>query len=396
MQKDDNIYSALRDKFKDAEVKAPSGAWKVISSRLDDIEGVPARREPAVAVWAWTGAALAAAAVALAIILTGTFGHGIPQEQLAQAVEPETLSPDIPTAVGEGSFTNVPLVAPELPAPAVRTQPSAPVEMEIEAEEKENRETEVESDGNLETEVKAGSKGGNGKIPSIRDGSFVAIASGDDAAKKGLGLYLSGSVTGNSGMNSNRTSYTGGLLSSSSGDFIQETGTSIYGVPFSVGIGARYHFNEKISLGAGIDYSLLTRSFAGAYRPAGMVSSLPGDAHHTVHYLGIPVNVYYNFIETSILRFYAAAGGEIEFCLGSKYRFTSGGDDYYLSEKVKDPLFSLRLGVGIEFKINSFLGFYIDPCAYYCFYSRQPKSIRTERPFNINVNAGFRFNLFRR
>jgi len=377
MLKDDKFDLALREKLKDAEEKVPSGVWKAVSSRLDDIEGISAKAENRSGAWLWVGGSLAVAALALALVLTGTFANRQPQEQLAMVTE----APDAREAVvvPEERVRSIsepkPLLAEK---PVVASQPA--IEKEEESTAAILPDTPNEKSQTAEP-----------KVTSIRDMDFVAMET--EKVKKGrLGSYVSGAVSGNGRSNNGQTSYSSGTSGLASSDHILETGSSVFCVPFSIGAGVRYHFNDKLSLSAGLDYSLLTRSYSGVYLPEGASAPLQGDAYHYVHYLGIPVNVYYNFLSTSLLDFYGYAGGEVEFCLASKYRFNSSNTDYYLSETVSNPLFSVRLGVGVEFKVSKLVGIYLDPGAYYCFYSQQPKSLRTERPFNFNLNAGVRFN----
>ena len=50
--------------------------------------------------------------------------------------------------------------------------------------------------------------------------------------------------------------------------------------------------------------------------------------------------------------------------------------------------------MGLEFKLSDKLGLYIDPAVRYYFHSPgQPKSVRTDKPFMFNFDAGLRFNL---
>ena len=59
------------------------------------------------------------------------------------------------------------------------------------------------------------------------------------------------------------------------------------------------------------------------------------------------------------------------------------------------PQFSAGAGLGVEFKLTRQIGIYFDPGVNYYFPANQPKSIRTEKPFLLNFDAGVRFNFGR-
>ena len=86
----------------------------------------------------------------------------------------------------------------------------------------------------------------------------------------------------------------------------------------------RFSVTDKLSLGTGLDYSLLTRSFKGTY--SGSLSErYEGTIFHNVQYLGVPLNVYYNLLGTrdGLMDIYAWGGGEAEYCISNKYRLMS-------------------------------------------------------------------------
>ena len=55
--------------------------------------------------------------------------------------------------------------------------------------------------------------------------------------------------------------------------------------------------------------------------------------------------------------------------------------------------FSAALGIGVEIPLSGKLSLYLDPAVRYYFHGNQPKSLRTDKPFMFNFDAGLRFNL---
>ena len=216
--------------------------------------------------------------------------------------------------------------------------------------------------------------------------ALLAYEDSRKAVRRPLSVVFGGGVEGNSTQNaSRRMGASGNYLQ----DGITETSESTYGVPVTFGVGVRMPLSGRFSVGAGLDYSLLTRSFQANYTaPGGVVA---GEVHHTVQYLGVPVGLYCNILDTDDIHFYSHAGAEAEYPLSNRYRVMATGD--VLSSRVSSLQWSVGAGLGVEFRVASRLGIYLDPSAQYYFNCDQPKSIRTEKPFQIVFHAGLRFDL---
>ena len=170
---------------------------------------------------------------------------------------------------------------------------------------------------------------------------------------------------------------------------------SKYGLPVSVGAGVRIELSPKWAVGAGLNYTYLTRTFNGTYTHVneyGVIDNLvTSDIRNSQHYLGIPVNAYYNIIDSKNVNFYAYAGGAVEKCVYDKYTILSNSIVH--KEAVKGVQLSANIGVGVEFVLGKHLGLYLDPSLRYYFDCNQPKSIRTSQPLMLGFELGFRFNL---
>lgn len=167
-----------------------------------------------------------------------------------------------------------------------------------------------------------------------------------------------------------------------------------YGIPLSFGIGAKVDINSRWALGTGINYTLLTRKFYGDYTAVknGQIhESLKSDIRNTQHYIGIPINAYYNIVQNKAINFYTYAGGTVEKCVADEYRILV--KDILHNEQVKGVQLSVNLGIGVEFMLGNHIGIYIDPSARYYFKGSQPKSIRTAQPFMLGFEMGIRARL---
>lgn len=168
----------------------------------------------------------------------------------------------------------------------------------------------------------------------------------------------------------------------------------IYSIPLSFGVGTKIGFNSKWSLGVGVNYTLLNRKFFGDYtkvEEGRIAESIKSDIRNTQHYIGIPINAYYNIVENRFVNFYAYAGGTVEKCVSDEYRVIS--KDILHKESVKGVQASANLGIGVEFLLGKHLGLYVDPSARYYFNCNQPKSIRTAQPLMLGFEMGLRVRL---
>ena len=177
---------------------------------------------------------------------------------------------------------------------------------------------------------------------------------------------------------------------------VKETSTrSIYGIPLSFGAGVKVDLNEKWSLGAGFNYTLLTRRFYGSYTKVNEQGSIEmniqTDIRNTQNYVGVPVNLFYNIVDSRHLNFYTYAGGSVEKCVSDKYQLI--GKDITHTEKVRGLQLSANLGIGVEFLLGDYIGLYIDPSLRYYFDNGQPASIRTAQPLMLGFEMGMRVRL---
>ena len=164
-----------------------------------------------------------------------------------------------------------------------------------------------------------------------------------------------------------------------------------FGIPASLGLGFRYDISQSFSVGTGVYYSGLGRSFVGSYKENGTVVAKDADIDNIQHFVGIPLNFYCNFISDDRFKVYVFAGGAAEKLLANDYIIREK-DITYHAGSADGFQFSAAAGLGIEYLFTDFLGLYLDPSIRYYFDSGQPRSIRTIQPFMLNFEAGLKFH----
>lgn len=164
-----------------------------------------------------------------------------------------------------------------------------------------------------------------------------------------------------------------------------------HNLPFRAGITFAYKINNHLSIESGLSYSMLSSDFTEGSE-SNFIST-----QQTLHYLGIPINVRYNFLSWNRLDFYGSAGVIAEQCIAAK-QYT----DYAIDNRIEKsetenidekPLqFSADISAGIQFNFSSLIGIYIEPGAVYHFKNRSElQTIYKDRPFDFNLNVGLRF-----
>ncbi len=222
------------------------------------------------------------------------------------------------------------------------------------------------------------------------------------AKKRNVSLVLSG-ITGTN--NSNNTGRAGELnnmmMGSSANPAPKKTGVeetslkSSFGIPLSFGAGVKFDLSGRWSVGTGVNYTFLSRQFYGKYTKVDNSGNIErvvsSDIRNQQHYVGIPVNAFFNVISNDKINFYAYAGGAAEKCISDSYSLLN--TEIRHKEKPEGVQLSANAGIGVEFMLGKHLGLYIDPSVRYYFDNNQPKSIRTVQPLMLGFEMGLRARL---
>lgn len=163
--------------------------------------------------------------------------------------------------------------------------------------------------------------------------------------------------------------------------------------PIQIGVSVAYSFTDRLSIESGLTYSCLVSDLSSG-TPSGNY-----DIRQTLHYIGLPLALRYDFLKIKGFSLYASAGGQMEKCVAGKTR-----TDYFVDGKkvssengriMVEPLqWSVNAYVGAQYSFNRLVGLYVEPGAAYYFRSGSPVNcIYSERPFNFSLRAGLRFSL---
>ena len=388
----------VRNLLQNAEEPVSQKVWEGVAAGLDK-----QRRVIPVRFWGYATALAAAAAVALFVLLKPAApviesGHSNPSIFMSEA-SGETVPEAEVTPVQEVApveLVQSPRVKPHLLAQA--QEPAAP-EALPEAAPVADKALEAPVAQPAAQEVKTSPEEAAAQAQKDNDNALLNQLAFEEkvAARKtngGVSMMAYGNVqtSQRSGIHNNYRRYGAPSRDSEIGIYNESPELS-FALPFSLGVGLQFNLSPRWAIGTGIRYTNLGRTFVGDYKGEGFY--LPQtDIDNHQHWLGVPVNFYYNFVNTSRWNVHAFTGGAAEWLIDNDFLVHSSPRDIHYHQRGTRPQWSGALGLGVEFKLTPYLGIYLDPSFRYFFATeRQPRSLRTVQPLRFDVEAGLRFSI---
>lgn len=395
MNEFDRMVKSILDEGRE---EVPAGVWEAVSEGLDKA----ARGKTVVLWWRRAAAGVAvAAAVAIAVIFNirpeTDLVPAAGDSGLIAVVEPETVAEEditlIPDAVAELTQDRHPAVRSIIPQTASEAMDAEMMEQESEED------VIIPQDAAPVKEVPSIDKTKEEKTGKEAPAEYFPEDWGEDTPKtRNISFTLSGLASTNQTQSRNRIGpmKAPSITSAPKETGISETSTnSTYGLPVSFGAGVKIGLSPRWSVGVGANYTLLARQFYGKYIKVDDNGSIEkatsSDIRNTQHFIGIPVNAYFDIVNQDRINLYAYAGGTVEKCVSDNYNVLSTAIQH--REKTKGVQLSANAGIGVEFMLGKHLGLYIDPSVRYYFDCDQPKSIRTEQPLMFGFEMGLRARL---
>ena len=394
-----DIY--VRNLMAGAEESVSPDVWKGVEAGLDR-----AARKRTVPVWLWRGVAAAAVAAAAAAFVLLRPAQNLSNQPTIQQPVAQATDATLP-AVTQPEEADVTPIQKQV----VRLQGRVAQALEVPVAPEAAEELPVA----VETPEEPATRRPDAVIaPDTQPQESVTS---DDEAFRQLAFEehktrrkgtLSMSVLGNVQSNT-RPEGPGKTVRRSPGLFVMPAPTETkisregtefsFGLPVSAGIGFRYDFNPRWGIGTGVVYTNLSRSFLGDYQEvengAFTKQLFDVDITNQQHYIGIPVNVFFNIVNTGNWNFHARIDGMGEKLLDNHFLIHDSAGDIHFHKKTEGLQFSAGVGVGVEFKFSPYVGIYFDPTLRYYFNGNQPRSIRTIQPLRMDFEAGLRFSLGR-
>ena len=392
--KENEFDISVRNLLQDAEVPVSGKVWKGVA-------GAIAPRRVVIPFWAYALAGTAAAAIALGVFLfrPETPANNILQEGAVALVEeqvpvveeqePAAAAQEQPVAVTPIRKQIASSSAASLTAFVEEPATPAPVVVEETPEQKESVIKEVPAPVRANVPSRSQIQDDNAAL------NRLAFAE-ERQHEPSIAFTASADLQNNSrGSFSRAGNYIPRAPQTINGEGIYNAFPEVaFGLPFAVGVGATYNFSSRWAVGIGLRYTMLTRTFVGDYYDSDEFPYLQTDIDNTQHWLGIPVNLYFDALRSRYWNFHTFVGCTTEFLLDNDFLVHATPKDihYHQNQGWDAAQLSFGAGLGIEFRFMDNVGVYLDPSLrYYLGTSRQPRSIRTVQPLRLDVEGGLRF-----
>lgn len=166
-------------------------------------------------------------------------------------------------------------------------------------------------------------------------------------------------------------------------------------IPVKVGLTARYNITGRLGVETGLTYSILSSSVKIGNSETGKNWS---SGSQTLHYLGIPLNISLNILNSRYVNIYVTGGGMMEKSISGSIKtdeYVDGKFDRTLTTKIspKGLQWSVNAAAGIQANILPQLGFFVEPGVSHHFKNgSRVRSIYTDKPTDFSLGFGLRYS----
>lgn len=166
-------------------------------------------------------------------------------------------------------------------------------------------------------------------------------------------------------------------------------------IPVKVGLTARYNITGRLGVETGLTYSILSSSVKTGNSETGNNWST---GSQTLHYLGIPLNISFNILNSRYVNIYLTGGGMMEKSISGSIKtdeYVDGKFARTLTAKIspKGLQWSVNAAVGIQANILPQLGFFVEPGVSHHFKNgSRVRSIYTDKPTDFSLGFGLRYS----
>lgn len=166
-------------------------------------------------------------------------------------------------------------------------------------------------------------------------------------------------------------------------------------IPVKVGLTARYNITGSLGVETGLTYSVLSSSVKIGNSETGKNWS---SGSQTLHYLGIPLNISFNILNSRYVNIYVTGGGMMEKSISGSIKtdeYVDGKFARTLTAKIspKGLQWSVNAAAGVQANILPQLGFFVEPGVSHHFKNgSRVRSIYTDKPTDFSLGFGLRYS----
>ena len=166
-------------------------------------------------------------------------------------------------------------------------------------------------------------------------------------------------------------------------------------IPVKVGLTARYNITGRLGVETGLTYSVLSSSVKTGNSETGNNWST---GSQTLHYLGIPLNISFNILNSRYVNIYVTGGGMMEKSISGSIKTDEYVDGKFArtlttNTSPKGLQWSVNAAAGVQANILPQLGFFVEPGVSHHFKNgSRVRSIYTDKPTDFSLGFGLRYS----
>lgn len=166
-------------------------------------------------------------------------------------------------------------------------------------------------------------------------------------------------------------------------------------IPVKIGLTARYNITCRLGVETGLTYSVLASSVKTGNSETGNNWST---GSQTLHYLGIPLNLSFDILNSRYVNIYITGGGMMEKSISGNIKtdeYVDGKFARTLTAKIspKGLQWSVNAAAGVQANILPQLGFFVEPGVSHHFKNgSRVRSIYTDKPTDFSLGFGLRYS----
>lgn len=166
-------------------------------------------------------------------------------------------------------------------------------------------------------------------------------------------------------------------------------------IPVKVGLTVRYNITGRLGVETGLTYSILSSSVKTGNSETGNNWST---GSQTLHYLGIPLNISFDILNSRYVNIYITGGGMMEKSISGNIKtdeYVDGKFDRTLTTNIspKGLQWSVNAAAGVQANILPQLGFFVEPGVSHHFKNgSRVRSIYTDKPTDFSLGFGLRYS----
>ena len=360
MREKDEITDLFRSRLTGAEMTVREGFWEKLQ---EDVASSATDRKKAAFLSPRFYRVVAAASVIFVLgVASAAFWYFSPKEEIKEAfTQVAALTPggSLNGDVAQETFPSIHQAAPTTPHPGIKPPLNGILaDTTVQSEEEEDESVSVRVSITITQRVQTGGGYFNNNVASQGGNRYQNTA---NRVNPDTDACSSVSSEGEKGaiplkyQKSRKWALKAAL------------GTSLpkgdYHMPLTAGVTVERSVNNWLALETGIQYNRL-------------------HADRTLHSLAVPLKLNMTLASTPKVDLYATVGGAVEKCIAG------APDNGFGAEPVQ---LSVAAGVGVRYKLNDRFALFAEPSvSHYFGTDSETRSLRTERPTNLNLLCGVR------